>query len=1260
MARRVTTLVILLLVLGHLSMAESGEPMEEVTYVDEAEGQDSPKCIGGGVMHPCKTLLYAAESIDGNLSSTIKIQGHILHISSTVTFESTNNLTLVGSPTVVECNCEYCGLVVNNSQDVTIRYLSLNGCGAVSWWRNRTLAAMFIYDSHNVVIEHSNFSRSVNATGLYIRDTFGVVQIFNCTFEDSSTCDKCSGVSGLQIILLSSYGGDYVAPGNASNYTITHCHFRNNTNVGAFSFNSTSFGGAVELRIEENSTGNIVSFIDVCIEDNSATWGGGMMVQFSENAQSNQVFLSRVTFRNNNASKSGGGIDIGFTNGASDPPITNTAYIEDCIFIDNGARYGAGTAIYASGTDCAKDTYHNNELIFKSCSWTRNIASFFGSTVDISPFAYDTLANFYLPRPRFIDCNFSANHTQEQSNQNFLINVGSFAVNSFDVLFEGTVYFQNHSFTPLHVTDATATFLPGTRAFFKNNVGSQGGAIALFGSSILQVTPNTTLFFINNTATGDGGAIYHSSENHHDFFSSRTCFIQNGSKFYPDIKERPTFCFRGNRVDRENQNGQAIYATTFQPCYFNFNRFSNTSLSAEGIMEALQHIAIFDFENVTEALATSPQEFDHNKLKLSVIPGRVTNLNITMKDELDNIAPSVYRVIQNETCPADRQYLISRLRIESEMEGMCSMSLVSRNFRESLLKLDITLEKCPPGFFLDGKVCSCSAYSKSEAYFGINSCHDQEAIAYLSNNFWAGYDDDGSLLTARCPSSFCNVTMDRDMHGLKLPNTSSPMDLQETVCRSNRIGWLCGTCEANYTTYFHSPTYQCMPQHLCSWGVLFYFVSEVLPIAAMFSVIAVFDIRFTTGTASGLVFFAQIIGTVTIRMKWDSEQSEVFEIFNSIHQVIYGLFNFNFFNLEPTSFCLWGDATVLGVIAFKYISVLFAFTLLLSIVLFLKYCTCDCLKTKSKVFAVGKSRSVVHSMSAVLVICYAQCTNISFQILTKTTLRGAGNELRHTVTLYGGIKYFSPEHLVYALAACLCLSTVVAIPPILLLVYPGYLTLFSFCKLSESHPVQYISKFFIKLKPFFDSFQGCYRDKLRFFSGLYFLGRVAILGIDAFVTSTTQSVLGMEITILILLGMYALCHPFRSTTDNINNILILINMSLVSVFTQLAYSQEGYEEQRNVVTFALIVRLILLYLPILCVVANAVKWIVCFFKKEREDGAKEMEVNLGEEQENSHGAVIDHSYLPYQEISVRPSEPAVAELEMSRSYREREELLAYI
>ena len=1002
MARSVTKLVILFLVFGLPKSGGYGEPIEDAAYyIDESRGKDEPTCISG--KYPCKTLLYAADSIDENHSSiSIMILGPTLHINSTVLFDSTNNLTLAGSPTMLECDCEYCGLIFNNSQDITIRNINFTGCGAESWWSNTTyvtLAALFIYDCRNVVVKGNIFNKGVG-TGMYIKDTSGVVQILNSTFEGNNGCMNCSGASGL-VIRFS--GNSHVTGNNfSSNYTIIHCHFRNNRHFKAPFLMHASLGGGIDLKFEGNSTGNLVSVVEVCIELNSATWGGGMFIQFGAIAQSNQVFLSQVMFRNNTASKAGGGINVGFINGASDPPITNNVYIEGCDFIHNRARYGAGTAIYASHTDCAKDTEDNSStVIFKSCRWTGNFASFFGSTVDISPAINDTLGSIYFPRPKFVDCEFTANHTKHQRNR---LNVGSFAVNGFEVLFEGTVHFQNHSFTPLHVTDATATFLPGTRAFFKNNIGSQGGAIALFGPSILQVTPNTTLFFINNTATGDGGAIYQSTQNHRDFFSSQTCFIQNGSRLYPDVQERPTLYFRGNQVGRVTQMGQAIYATTFLPCYF--EQF-NPPFSEVRVMKALQRITVFDIENGTEemALATSPRAYESDEMSVSVIPGRVAKIDITMKDELDNVAPSVYRVIQNETCPADRRFMINSLKINSKNKK-CSMSLVSVNFRESLLKLEITLDKCPPGFFLDGKVCSCSAYTKSEAYFGINSCHDQEAIAYLSNNFWAGYDDDGSLLTARCPSSFCNMTMDKDMHGLKLPNTSSPMDLQKTVCRSNRIGWLCGTCEANYTTYFHSPTYRCMPQHLCSWGVLFYFVSEVLPIAAMFSVIAVFDIRFTTGTASGLVFFAQIIDTVTIRMKWDSEQSEVLEIFNSIHQVIYGLFNFNFFNLEPASFCLWGDATVLDVIAFKYISVLFAFTLLLSIVLFLKYCTCDCLKTKSKVFAVGKSRSVVHSMSAVLVICYAQCTNISFQILTKTTLRGAGNELRHTVTLYGASSTF--------------------------------------------------------------------------------------------------------------------------------------------------------------------------------------------------------------------------------------------------------------
>ena len=440
------------------------------------------------------------------------------------------------------------------------------------------------------------------------------------------------------------------------------------------------------------------------------------------------------------------------------------------------------------------------------------------------------------------------------------------------------------------------------------------------------------------------------------------------------------------------------------------------------------------------------------------------------------------------------------------------------------------------------------------------------------------------------------------LSAIPLPQSPSPTELNQAICEPNRTGWLCGKCQANHTAYYHSPSYRCGPQELCVCGIFFYLLSAVFPIVVMFSVIAFFDIRFTTGTASGLVFFAQTIDTVTLNLKWNSKSPKYINILSILYKVVYGLFNFDFFNLEQASFCLWKDATVMDVIAFRYISVVFAFVLLLLIVLFLKYCNNCCHLTKNS--RLGKTRSMIHSMSAVLVICYAQCTNISLQILAKATLRGAGREPRHDVTLFGGIHYFHGEHILYAVAACFCLSTVVAIPPLLLLVYPGYLSLFSFCTLNEARPLLFISNFFIKLKPFFDSFQGCYRDKLRFFSALYFVSRIAILSANAFIPSTSQSIILIVLIIILILGAYTMFHPFHKASDNINNGLILLNMSLIGCLTMLAYSQDRYEDQRQVVLIALTIRLVLLYLPIVYRYIRDQDSVVLVFSENKKEGQK--------------------------------------------------------
>ena len=113
----------------------------------------------------------------------------------------------------------------------------------------------------------------------------------------------------------------------------------------------------------------------------------------------------------------------------------------------------------------------------------------FSSTVDISPFTYDTLGSLYFPHPKFVNCSLVANdvpmfgtHIGEAK----LINVGSFTVYGFKVQFEESVEYQEHRFTALRVTEGAVTFLPGTKALFQNNSGSQGGALSLYGSSSLR------------------------------------------------------------------------------------------------------------------------------------------------------------------------------------------------------------------------------------------------------------------------------------------------------------------------------------------------------------------------------------------------------------------------------------------------------------------------------------------------------------------------------------------------------------------------------------------------------------------------------------------------------------------------------------------------------------------------------------------------------------------------------------------------------
>ena len=192
-----------------------------------------------------------------------------------------------------------------------------------------------------------------------------------------------------------------------------------------------------------------------------------------------------------------------------------------------------------------------------------------------------------------------------------------------------------------------------------------------------------------------------------------------------------------------------------------------------------------------------------------------------------------------------------------------------------------------------------------------------------------------------------------------------------------------------------------------------------------FFVVITFDISFTSGSTTGFVLFSQHIAPLEINI------SQSFEYLQSPYRIVFGLFNFEYFGIEQLSFCLWKDFQVLDVLVFKYITILIGFGLVLIFIAIVRKDGCRRLIRMRR--RVKNNDSIVHGLSAFLVICYAQCTKTTFYILKYVTPIGYNGTLQNSYTYYGGIIYFSSQHLIYAVPALISFVVVTILPPLILI-----------------------------------------------------------------------------------------------------------------------------------------------------------------------------------------------------------------------------------
>ncbi len=1123
------------------------------------------------------------------------------------------------NPVIITCNGRDGGFQFQNVKNIMMENFKICNCGAehnsTSIFNDTNIvfkASIYILNCSNIEITNVEVKDN-HATGLAIIDSNGHVLISNCNFTNNSVQDNNHVAGGGGAYIEFSYctpgglnegicNGQRNDRANNSRYRIEGCMFKDNfaaTIDAGTTFQGLGRGGGLCIRLKGHSSENFINVTNCSFEENSAIWGGGLYISFQNAPASNVINIENSTFIKNVCTlNGGGGVVVGFLFFDAERPKQNDISFQKCNFLNNSADFGGGIFLYYSKSS----DYINleNNVSFDSCSWNGNKAKF-GSAVNIATDTRNSLNRGYTPSPIFKDSAFEVNNVNQVSRNSSTIGKGTFMAVRIDVIFEGTTSFERNSGTALYLTSSKAEFAKYSQASFIGNHGKNGGAIVISGLGSLVINDNSSFVFEQNNATEMGGAIYQASYNHNDYVANSDCFIQYaGNTSCPEDRDIH-FIFRNNSANNgdSNQNqGPSIFATTLKPCYTGC-----LFKTLERYNETFSCIANFSFEKEVQfEVSTRVKEIIYTSNNtLCAIPGNTFKLPIGLKDDLNNKVNTLYHVYMqkgkehNVFIPSEYTYISNNIiKLFGTPGNRVNLIIETVSSREIAILIPIQIQECPPGFVYvvekEGEQkCKCSTNTddKKKVYVVIEECKENNTMfsATMRLGYWIGYENttndvgkERNLISSYCPRGYCRHNETARYH---LPNNTNVTLLNEIVCGENRRGKICGKCQDNLSSYYHSVDYKCSSSKKCHLGFIYYALSEIMPITILFIVIIIFDISFTKGGINTLVFSFQVVSH-SLAVSSGFLNLPSFDTIFTIYSFISGLFNLSFFQTERLSFCLWNGAQSLDVIAFKYVTIIYSLLLVMVIIVVQRICNVRKITQKLCCSRTDSKTSIIQGLSGFLILCYSESIEISLIILTPVTLYS--NRSKSTAAFYDGeFVYLRGEHLKYALPASLFLL-LGFIPPILLFSYPLCYRLFGALKMSESRFVGLLCKCIPleKFKPFFDSFQSSFKDEYRFFSGLYFIYRFNILLAFFFTKSITDYYFVVIIMLMVILCLHAIVQPYKKRWHNVIDLLMLSNLIIINATTVYNYRRaidaHDYTHSIQVISG---VQIIFIYMPLL-------------------------------------------------------------------------------
>ena len=927
-------------------------------------------------------------------------------------------------------------------------------------------------------------------------------------------------------------------------------------------------GGGLSVQLYGNADDNSFCISSSKFSRNVANHGGGFSIDFRHNSAHTNITIFRSSLIDNMVSnyQGGGGAIIGYAIYNFDERLRyNHIKLSQCNFTGNIAPNGNGGGLAFYGSHEPNVTNSTNSIEVSQCYFEENVAQF-GSAISIAKEYYEAIPRGVLLTFIITNCSFIRNNANNRTINTFSSHksnsyswIGAIAVTGFTIQFRLSSQISDHNSTAVVMDGAIMELYYNSSVTFNHNMGLKGGAILLLQGSWIKFFSNVKLTFYKNQAIKAGGAIFVEMISPYDFLESHICFFRNNKNTHPSNWSDVVIEFL------ENSNS-TIFASTLQPCNKEYSQNNKSFLLLKPFY--------YNPSITTKTIATLPSQIHVKNSIISESPGRTFLLPVYLTDELNNNVTTIFILActsmkQRHDSPRVvplYQYTNSSVQIAGMPTQTCYLQLQTDNNHQISTIITVNLSKCPPGYIFDDQKQQCDCiHAKLSGNPVILACDPVNFQAYVNPTYWVSFKTSNATVLAAspCPFGYCYGS-NLVRNGILLTQEANKTILDQQVCGAVfRTGRLCGKCIEDYSVAMNSPEFSCQKCKHHPFGVFFFFLSDIIPVTALFYVIMTYNIRVTSGLFGAFLFFAQIIGS-EINFAFDYRINAATHgefVFSKILLSIYSIFNLELFQYDIFSYCLFKNVGTVDILFFKLLTSLYPFGLVIVYSLIRIYCRSHCLRHCLRHCRIA-NRAVTSGLSAFLVLCFAKINVLGFAILKQVDVAYVDSDGRwknHTTVVYlqGSLEYLGKTHIIYAAIAIAVLTLIIAIPTVLLLFHPLILCLLGNLGLGESRLMNCIDCCLRinKIRPLLNSFQGNYKNNMRFFAGLhFFLYRTIVFCV--IIATPTSSIGTLQLILIVLFLIILVIHittnPFRNQVDNIAHsivyLLIIVLLGILYLF----------------------------------------------------------------------------------------------------------------